>query len=187
MDPTQLSAAEAGSAIAAGSLSPVALSEAYLDRIAALDGELHSYVLVLRDEALEAARRAEREIRDGRSRGPLHGVPIGLKDIYKTKGIRTTAGSRRLSRPCPGRGRRELGPAARRRDDPARQERDARIRDRRSRFHLAVSAGAQPVESGALPGRVVERHRGGGGGASARRGWGRTPAARSAARPPFAG
>src|SRR3954464_13562740 len=94
MDPTQLSAAEAGSAIAAGRLSPVALTEAYLDRIAALDGELHSYVLVLRDEALEAARNAEREIRDGRSRGPLHGVPIGLKDIYKTKGIRTTAGSR---------------------------------------------------------------------------------------------
>ncbi|HEX2151695.1 MAG TPA: amidase [Stellaceae bacterium] len=94
MDPTQLSAAEAGSAIAAGSLSPVALTEAYLDRIAALDGELHSYVLVLRDEALNAAHQAEREIRDGRSRGPLHGVPIGLKDIYKTRGIRTTAGSR---------------------------------------------------------------------------------------------
>src|SRR4051812_8248509 len=94
MDPTQLSAAEAGRAIAGGSLSPVALTEAYLDRIAALDGELHSYVLVLRDEALNAAQRAEREIRDGRSRGPLHGVPIGLKDIYKTRGIRTTAGSR---------------------------------------------------------------------------------------------
>jgi len=94
MDPTQLSAAEAGRAIAGGSLSPVALTEAYLDRIAALDGELHSYVLVLRDEALNAAQRAEREIRDGRVRGPLHGVPIGLKDIYKTRGIRTTAGSR---------------------------------------------------------------------------------------------
>ena len=94
MDPTQLSAAEAGSAIAVGRLSPVALIEAYLDRIAALDGELHAYVLVLRDEALNAARAAEREIRDGRSRGPLHGVPIGLKDIYKTRGIRTTAGSR---------------------------------------------------------------------------------------------
>jgi aspartyl-tRNA(Asn)/glutamyl-tRNA(Gln) amidotransferase subunit A len=94
MDPTQLSAAEAGRAIAAGSLSPVALAEAYLDRIAALDGELHSYVLVLRDEALAAARAADGEIRAGRSRGPLHGVPIGLKDIYQTRGIRTTAGSR---------------------------------------------------------------------------------------------
>jgi aspartyl-tRNA(Asn)/glutamyl-tRNA(Gln) amidotransferase subunit A len=94
MDPTQLSAAEAGRAIAQGSLSPVALAEGYLDRIAALDAELHSYVLVLRDEALTAARIAEQEIRAGRSRGPLHGVPIGLKDIYKTRGTRTTAGSR---------------------------------------------------------------------------------------------
>src|SRR5690242_20122664 len=96
MDPTQLSAAEAGRQIAAGTLSPVALTEAYLDRIAALDGELHSYVLVLRDEAMNAARQAERENRDGHRRGPLHGVPIGLKDIYKTKGIRTTAGSPRF-------------------------------------------------------------------------------------------
>ncbi|HVB17170.1 MAG TPA: amidase, partial [Stellaceae bacterium] len=94
MDPTQLSAAEAGRAIAAGTLSPVALTEAYLERIAALDGELHSFVLVLRDEALAAARTAENEIRAGHSRGKLHGVPIGLKDIYQTKGIRTTAGSR---------------------------------------------------------------------------------------------
>jgi aspartyl-tRNA(Asn)/glutamyl-tRNA(Gln) amidotransferase subunit A len=94
MDPTQLSAAEAGRQIAAGTLSPVALTEAYLDRITALDGELHSYVLVLRDAALAAARTAEAEVRAGRRRGPLHGVPIGLKDIYKTKGVRTTAGSR---------------------------------------------------------------------------------------------
>ncbi|MGA8761014.1 MAG: amidase [Stellaceae bacterium] len=91
MDPTQLTIAEASRAIAAGSLSPVALTEAYLDRIAALDSELHSYVLVLRDQAFEAARATAA----GRARGVLHGIPIGLKDIYKTKGIRTTAGSRR--------------------------------------------------------------------------------------------
>jgi aspartyl-tRNA(Asn)/glutamyl-tRNA(Gln) amidotransferase subunit A len=94
MDPAQLSASEASRAISGGTLSPVALTEAYLDRIAALDGELHSYVLVLRDEALAAAREAEREIRAGHSRGALHGIPIGLKDIYQTRGIRTTAGSR---------------------------------------------------------------------------------------------
>jgi aspartyl-tRNA(Asn)/glutamyl-tRNA(Gln) amidotransferase subunit A len=91
MDPTQLTIAEASCVIADGSLSPVALTEAYLDRIVALDGELHSYVLVLRDQALAAAR----DLAAGRSRGPLHGIPIGLKDIYKTRGIRTTAGSRR--------------------------------------------------------------------------------------------
>ncbi|HEV2186963.1 MAG TPA: amidase [Stellaceae bacterium] len=93
-DPTQLSLAEASRAIAKGELSPVALTEAYLARIAALDGELHSYVLVLTDQALEAARGAQAELKAGRSRGALHGIPIGLKDIYKTKGIRSTAGSR---------------------------------------------------------------------------------------------
>ncbi|HEY3908320.1 MAG TPA: amidase [Stellaceae bacterium] len=87
MDPTQLTIAAASRAIADGSLSPVALTEAYLERIAALDRELHSYVLVLREEALRAAQAP--------ARGVLHGIPIGLKDIYKTRGIRTTAGSRR--------------------------------------------------------------------------------------------
>jgi aspartyl-tRNA(Asn)/glutamyl-tRNA(Gln) amidotransferase subunit A len=92
-DPTQLSAAEAGRVIADKTLSPVALTEAYLDRIAALDNQLHSYVLVMKDEALAAAHTADAEIRAGRWRGPLHGVPIGLKDIYKTRGTCTTAGS----------------------------------------------------------------------------------------------
>ena len=168
MDPTQLSAAEAGRAIAEGGLSPVALTEAYLDRIAALDGELHSYVLVLRDEALEAARGAERDMRDGRARGPLHGVPIGLKDIYKTKGIRTTAGSRVYLDHVPDE---DAESWVRLRDAGMillGQERDARIRDRRPRFHAAVPAGAQPVEYGALPRRFVERHRGGGRRASLR-------------------
>ena len=91
MDPTLLSLAEASRDIAEGKLSPVALTEAYLDRIEALDGELHSYVLVLRD----GARAAAKELAAGRSRGVLHGIPIGLKDIYKTRGVRTTAGSPR--------------------------------------------------------------------------------------------
>ena len=93
-DPTQLSLAEASRAIAEGALSPIALTEGYLDRIAALDDQLHSYVLVLKDAALAAAGEAEAELRAGRSRGKLHGLPIGLKDIYKTRDIRTTAGSR---------------------------------------------------------------------------------------------
>jgi aspartyl-tRNA(Asn)/glutamyl-tRNA(Gln) amidotransferase subunit A len=91
MDPTQLTIAEARRAVAAGNLTPLALTEAYLDRIAALDGELHSYVLVTREAALDAARAAAA----GPARGILHGIPIGLKDIYKTRAIRTTAGSRR--------------------------------------------------------------------------------------------
>ena len=90
-DPTLLTVAEASRAISDGRLSPVALTEAYLERIDALDGELHSYVTVLHD----AARAAARDLAAGRSRGALHGIPIGLKDIYKTRGIRTTAGSPR--------------------------------------------------------------------------------------------
>ncbi len=101
-DPTQLSLAEASRAIAAGTLSPVDLTAGYLERIAALDGELHSYLLTLPDAALAAAREAEAEIKSGRRRGPLHGIPIGLKDIYKTKGIRTTAGSRVYETHVPG-------------------------------------------------------------------------------------
>jgi aspartyl-tRNA(Asn)/glutamyl-tRNA(Gln) amidotransferase subunit A len=90
-DPIQLTLAEASRAIVEGHLSPVALTEAYLDRIDALDGELHSYVLVLRESAIAAARA----LAAGPARGLLHGIPIGLKDIYKTRGIRSTAGSRR--------------------------------------------------------------------------------------------
>jgi aspartyl-tRNA(Asn)/glutamyl-tRNA(Gln) amidotransferase subunit A len=91
VDPTQLTIAAASRAIAAGELSPVTLTEAYLERIATLDGDLHSYVLVLRDQALAAAQEAARTP----TGGVLHGIPIGLKDIYKTRGVRTTAGSRR--------------------------------------------------------------------------------------------
>jgi aspartyl-tRNA(Asn)/glutamyl-tRNA(Gln) amidotransferase subunit A len=97
MDPTLLTVAEAGRAIAEGRLSPIALTEAYLERIDVLDGDLHSHVTVLHD----AARAAAREIAAGRPRGPLHGIPIGLKDIYKTSGIRTTAGSRRYEHHVP--------------------------------------------------------------------------------------
>jgi aspartyl-tRNA(Asn)/glutamyl-tRNA(Gln) amidotransferase subunit A len=101
MDPSLLTVAEASRAVADGDLSPVALTEAHLERIAGLDSELHSYVTVLREEALEAARMAARDIAAGRSRGALHGIPIGLKDIYKTRGTRTTAGSPRYEHHVP--------------------------------------------------------------------------------------
>ena len=101
MDPTLLTVAEASGVIAEGRLSAVTLTEAYLERIEALDGELHSYVTVLREAALGAALAAAHDLAAGRSRGPLHGIPIGLKDIYKTRGIRTTAGSPRYEHYVP--------------------------------------------------------------------------------------
>jgi aspartyl-tRNA(Asn)/glutamyl-tRNA(Gln) amidotransferase subunit A len=73
-------------------LSPVAITEAALDRIARLDPALLSFVHVS-DRALEDARRAEKEIAAGRWRGPLHGIPIGVKDNYLTQDMPTAAGT----------------------------------------------------------------------------------------------
>ncbi len=91
-----LSIAEASKRIAAGELSPVDLVRAFLDRIEALDPSLRSFVLVRPEDAMVEARKAEDEIVTGRWRGPLHGMPVGLKDIYETKDVRTTACSRLL-------------------------------------------------------------------------------------------
>ena len=77
MDPTLLTVAEASQALAAGTLSPVALTEAYLARIAALDGELHGYVTVLPEAAIDAARNAGRDIAAGRSRTQLSASSSG--------------------------------------------------------------------------------------------------------------
>lgn len=82
--------------IAQGALSPLTLVKAFLRRITALDGGLHSYLLVLAERALAEARIAESEIREGRYRGPLHGIPFAVKDNYFTAGVRTCAASRLL-------------------------------------------------------------------------------------------
>src|SRR5689334_16474372 len=88
-----LSISEAGVRLATGEISPVELTEQHLARIAALDGELHCFLHVAAERAREDARRAERELMAGRRRGPLHGIPFGLKDNYDTAGIPTTANS----------------------------------------------------------------------------------------------
>lgn len=90
----ELSLSEAAEAIEARSLSPVALTEATLDRIASADGELGAYVVVLAERARAAAAEAEREIAAGRYRGPLHGIPFAVKDLYDVTGLPTTASSR---------------------------------------------------------------------------------------------
>ena len=80
-------------ALKGGTVSPVEAVEAVLGRIEERDGELNSFVTVVPERAREAARTAEREIRAGSYRGPLHGVPIGVKDLIFTAGVRTTMGS----------------------------------------------------------------------------------------------
>ena len=88
-----LSAAALGRLIQSREVSPVEATEAYLERIDRVDGALNSYITVCHEEARQAAREAERTIAAGGYLGPLHGVPVAVKDQFFTKGIRTTAGS----------------------------------------------------------------------------------------------
>ena len=75
-------------------VSPVYITQTYLDRIESLEPKLHSYITVLRDNALKDAKKAESEILKGNYRGILHGIPYSIKDLFFTKGIRTTMGSK---------------------------------------------------------------------------------------------
>ncbi|HVH74540.1 MAG TPA: amidase [Stellaceae bacterium] len=88
--------AEAARLFAARRLSPVELTRACLDRIERLDGRLHAFVHPTPERALADARAAEAAIMKGEALGPLHGVPIGLKDIVDTRGIPTTCQSKIL-------------------------------------------------------------------------------------------
>jgi aspartyl-tRNA(Asn)/glutamyl-tRNA(Gln) amidotransferase subunit A len=88
-----LTIAQASGLIRAKKLSPVELTRAFLERVKRLDHRLNSHLLLLEEQALADAARAEAEIAAGDWKGPLHGIPIGLKDIYNTAGIRTTSHS----------------------------------------------------------------------------------------------
>jgi len=93
---TTLSIAEAAKRLSRKEFSPVELTQAALARLAALNPQLNAFITVLEDQAHDAAKAAEREIMSGQSRGALHGIPIALKDLCNTKGVRTTAGSKIL-------------------------------------------------------------------------------------------
>lgn len=92
-----LPAATAAQAIAARELSPVELIQAHLDRIARLDSRLNVFIRLDAEAALDAARAAEAEAMAGRLRGPLHGVPVGIKDIIDVAGLATTCHSKILA------------------------------------------------------------------------------------------
>jgi aspartyl-tRNA(Asn)/glutamyl-tRNA(Gln) amidotransferase subunit A len=93
IEPIDLGLQGAARAIRAGSVSPLDLTERCLDRIARFNGPINAFITVTREEALADARRAASEIASGRWRGPLHGIPVGIKDNLDTKGVRTTAAS----------------------------------------------------------------------------------------------
>src|SRR5258708_7351842 len=92
-DLASLSLAEAAARIRARSVTPTQLTEACLARVAIYNPKLNAFITVLREQALAQARELEAEQRAGKLRGPLHGIPIALKDNIDTAGIRTTAAS----------------------------------------------------------------------------------------------
>lgn len=94
MEPYQLSLSAAAEQIEARQLSPVELTDSVLQRIDSVDGQLGAFACVTADLARLAAKRAEEEIAAGGYRGPLHGLPLGVKDLYDTAGTATTSSSK---------------------------------------------------------------------------------------------
>ena len=144
--------------IRAGALSPVELTEALLERIAALDGRLHAFIAVTRERALAEARAAEIALRGGQDLGPLHGIPYAAKDLFDVRGVPTTAGTRLLA----GNVAKEDAAVVRRLAGAgmvlARQDLHGPVRLRRSRREPRPGHAAQPVALDApRPGRLVQR------------------------------
>src|SRR5215216_7922671 len=83
--------------ISSGDISPLDLIEDTLERIAKLNPKLHAFITILEDYARQDAKNAELEIKQGKYKGPLHGIPVSLKDLIYMKGVRSTSGSKILS------------------------------------------------------------------------------------------
>jgi aspartyl-tRNA(Asn)/glutamyl-tRNA(Gln) amidotransferase subunit A len=96
-----LTIVDAGKQFRSGELSPEALVETLLDRIQRENPKLNAFYEVFSGEARQAAAQATRELRSGVDRGPLHGIPIGVKDLFDVKGSRTTAGAHPGFHPAP--------------------------------------------------------------------------------------
>jgi aspartyl-tRNA(Asn)/glutamyl-tRNA(Gln) amidotransferase subunit A len=94
MQPYEMSLASAAEEIRQRRLSPVELVDSVLERLAQVEPGLGAYVTVTADRARQAAREAERVVAEGRPHGPLHGIPMGLKDLVDVAGVATTASSR---------------------------------------------------------------------------------------------
>ena len=152
---SNLSLAEASELVRARKVSPLELTRACLARIEALDPKLNAFITVTAESALAAARAAEEEIGRGSWKGPLHGIPIALKDLVDTRGVRTTAGSNVYKDRVPA----EDAEIVRRLEAAgavlARQAEPARVRVRRQHGRERLRPRAQPVVARALGGWLV--------------------------------
>ena len=93
---------EAAAALRSRKISSAELVSESLTRIAALNPKLNAFITVLEESAPLAARRADEELARGIDRGPLHGIPVAVKDVFCTQGIRTTCGSKIFENHVPG-------------------------------------------------------------------------------------
>ncbi|MCU1572572.1 MAG: amidase [Micrococcaceae bacterium] len=94
MEPYELSLSEASVSIASGELTPLELTESALARIQAVEERVNAFATVTADVALAQAKQATAEIEQGNYRGPLHGIPVGIKDLINTAGVPTTSSSK---------------------------------------------------------------------------------------------
>lgn len=97
VEPFELSLSEASRSIWEKKLSPAKLADSLLKRIDKLEPVIHAWVTLDAEAVIRAAEARSKEAEEGKLRGPLHGIPIGIKDIYLTEGVRTTAGSKLMS------------------------------------------------------------------------------------------
>jgi hypothetical protein len=100
-DHTKLSIREAGELVRRKAISPVELTRECLQRIERLNPALNAFITVTAEQAMSQAREAEAEVRRGSWRGPLHGIPLGLKDNIDTAGVRLHSPARSLKTACP--------------------------------------------------------------------------------------
>ena len=147
-DPALLPAHVMSDEIGAGRLSPVDIVDAAFARIGAQDQKLHAFVEIYFDEARLAAEAADKAIRSGHAVGPLHGIPIALKDLIEIEGRVTTGGSE-VWRDRRSADDRDVGAEAdRRRDDRDRQDPYGGIRDGRLGHQPAYGHAVEPVGPG---------------------------------------
>ena len=156
-DLTLLGIAEAGRLMARGEITSTQLTEAFLKRIEAVDHKIASYITVTADLARNAARQADMEMKGGLRRGPMHGIPVALKDIYETAGVHDDRPFASQEGLCAGDRRRDgAAPERWRRRHPG-QARHARVRQRRDDAGPAVPGRAQSLEHRVPARRLVER------------------------------